>query len=62
MGYSAILTMIVIVIASLIQHKGKDDEKAIPISKQLFKTSPLFNIGSFAVMLILVVLYALLWN
>ena len=62
MGYTAILTMIVIVIASLIQHKGKDDEKGIPITKELFKTSPLFNIGAFAIMIILVALYALLWN
>ena len=62
MGYTAILTMVVIIIASLIQHKGKDDEKAIPITKQLFKTSPIFNIGAFAVMIVLVVLYVLLWN
>ena len=62
MGYTAILTIIVIVIASLIQHKGKDDEKGIPITKELFKTSPLFNIGAFAVMLILVALYAIFWN
>ncbi len=62
MGYTAILTMLVIVVASLIQHKGKDDEKGIPISKQLFKTSPLFNIGSFAIMIILVALYAIFWK
>jgi len=62
MGYTLILTMIVIVITSLIQHKGKDDEKGIPITKQLFKTSPIFNIGAFAVMLILVALYAIFWN
>lgn len=62
MGYTTILTMIIIVIASLIQHKGKDDAKGIPISKQLFKTSPLFNIGSFAVMIILVALYAVFWK
>jgi SSS family solute:Na+ symporter len=62
MGYTAILTMIIIVIASLIQHKGKDDKKGIPISKQLFKTSPLFNIGSFAIMIILVAIYAIFWK
>lgn len=62
MGYTLLLTMLVIVAASLMQHKGKNDEKGIPITKQLFKTSPLFNIGSFAVMLILVVLYSLFWS
>ena len=62
MGLTAVLTMVVIIIASLVQHKGKDDEKGIEITKELFKTSPLFNIGAFAVMLILVALYALFWN
>ena len=62
MGYTLILTMIVIVITSLIKHKGKEDEKGIPITKQLFKTSPIFNIGSFAVMIILVALYAVFWK
>ncbi|WP_282040962.1 sodium/sugar symporter [Winogradskyella flava] len=62
MGYTAILTMIVIATVSLVQHKGKNDEKGIPISKQLFKTSPLFNIGSFAIMIILVALYAIFWR
>jgi SSS family solute:Na+ symporter len=62
MGYTAVLTMIIIVIASLIQHKSRDDKKGIPISKQLFKTSPLFNIGSFAIMIILVAVYAIFWK
>ncbi|TBN06635.1 sodium/glucose cotransporter [Hyunsoonleella flava] len=61
MGYTLLLTMAVIAICSYVQHKGADDEKGIPITRQLFKTSPLFNIGSFAVMLILTVLYALFW-
>ncbi len=62
MGYTAILTMIVIAIVSWVQHNGKDDEKGIPLSKQLFKTGPVFNIGAFAVMIILVVLYAAFWK
>ena len=62
MGYTAILTALVIVAVSLLQNKGQDDDKAIPISKALFKTSPVFNIGAFAVMIILVVLYSLFWN
>jgi SSS family solute:Na+ symporter len=62
MGYTAILTMIIIVLVSLVQHKGKDDEKGILISKKSFKTSPLFNIGSFAIMIILTAIYAVFWK
>ncbi|MGB5499350.1 MAG: sodium/sugar symporter [Maribacter sp.] len=62
MGYTLILTMIVIILYSLMQHKGADDKKGIEITKGMFKTSPVFNIGSFAVMIILVVLYSLFWN
>ena len=62
MGYTLILTMIVIILFSLMQHKGADDKKGIDITKGMFKTSPVFNIGSFAVMIILVVLYSLFWN
>jgi SSS family solute:Na+ symporter len=51
----------VIMIVSHLQHKGADDEKGIPITKELFKTSPLFNVGAFAVALILVALYAMFW-
>ena len=62
MGYTLILTMIVIIVASLLQNNGREDEKGIPLTKALFKTSPVFNIGSFAVMLILVALYSLFWK
>ncbi|GGE18466.1 sodium/sugar symporter [Psychroflexus salis] len=62
MGYTLLLTMLVIGVFSYIQHQGKDDEKGISITKDLFKTSPLFNIGAFAIMIILVVLYALFWS
>lgn len=61
MGYTALLTMGVIALVSYVQHKGADDEKGIPITKQLFKTSPLFNIGAFTIMIILTVLYSLFW-
>ena len=62
MGYTALLTMLVIALLSYVQHKGKDDEKGIDISKETFKTSPIFNIGSMLVMLILVALYAFFWS
>jgi SSS family solute:Na+ symporter len=61
MGYTLLLTMGVIILVSYSQHKGADDEKGIPVTKELFKTSPLFNVGAFAVMLILAALYAMFW-
>ena len=62
MGYTSILTMFVIGLISLYQNKGEDDPKGIPLTKQMFKTSPVFNIGAFAVMLILTAVYAVFWN
>ncbi|MFY8188139.1 MAG: sodium/sugar symporter [Flavobacterium sp.] len=61
MGYTLLLTMLVIGLYSYFQHKGADDKKGIDLTKELFKTSPLFNFGSFAIMIILVLLYALFW-
>ena len=61
MGYTLLLTMGVIALYSYLQHKGADDEKGIPITKALFKTTPLFNIGAFAVLLVLTVLYSMFW-
>jgi SSS family solute:Na+ symporter len=62
MGYTAILTMVVIILVSYIQNKGAKDSKGIEISKSTFKTSGIFNIASFAIMLILVALYAFFWK
>ena len=61
MGYTLLSTMLIIGVYSYLQHRGVDDEKGISISKQLFKTSPLFSVGAFAIMLILVALYAVFW-
>ena len=62
MGYTALLTMLVIILISYIQHKGAEDDKGIEISKETFSTSPIFNVGSMLVMLILVALYAFFWS
>ena len=62
MGYTAVLSMIVIILVSLLQHRGADDAKGITLTKNLFKTSPKFNIGAFAIMIILVAIYALFWK
>jgi len=62
MGYTTLLTMLVIAVISWSGGKGKDDSRAISLNKKTFMTSPIFNIGSFAVMIILVALYSLFWN
>lgn len=56
-----ILTMLIMVVFSYAEAKGKDHEKAIIITKDLFKTGPVFNIGAFAIMLIVAALYAIFW-
>ena len=61
MGLTAILSMVVIAIVSLKENKNKDDAKSIKIEKGIFVTSPIFNIGSFALLIILSGLYAFFW-
>ena len=62
MGYTLLLTMGIIALVSLRQNKGADDPKGIPLSRELFRTSPKFNIGAFAALIIIAAIYALFWN
>ena len=62
MGYTTLLTMLVIAIVSWAQNKGADDEKGIAISQETFKTGSIYNVGAFAVMIVLVALYGLFWS
>ena len=62
MGYTALLTALTIGLFSHIQLSGKDDHKGITLKKDSFSTSAQYNIGSFAIMLILVALYAFFWS
>jgi SSS family solute:Na+ symporter len=62
MGITALLTMLIIIVMSSVQLKGSYDSKGIQISRETFKTSPSFNIGSFTVMICLVILYAFFWS
>ncbi|OAD45324.1 sodium/sugar symporter [Polaribacter atrinae] len=61
MGITAVLTLIIIMVMSNIQNKGKDDPKGIDFGTDLFKTTPLFNLGSIAVCILVTVLYCLFW-
>ena len=62
MGYTTLLTMLVIAIVSWSQNRGADDEKGIAISQETFKTGSIYNVGAFAVMIVLVALYGLFWS
>ena len=61
MGLTCLLTMLVIAIISYLQNKGENDKKGIHFTKETFATSPLFNKGSFAILIVLAVIYALFW-
>jgi len=58
---TCLLSMLVIVILSYLEGKGKDNEKGILLGKELFATDKVFNILAIAVILIVAALYALFW-
>ena len=51
----------IMVLFSLMENKGKDHPKGITISKDLFATTPSFNISAMVVLIILAALYAIFW-
>ena len=61
MGFTAILSMVVIVMVSLRENRDKQDAKGIELKKEMFDTPAIYNIGAFALMLVLVALYAFFW-
>lgn len=61
MFYTALLSILIIVVLSHFQGRGKPDEKGIKLSSELFRTAPTFNIGAFAILLICAALYAIFW-
>ncbi len=58
---TCLLSMGIIMLLSYIEGKGKDDPNGIEVTRKTFTTSPAFNISSFAIILILVALYAIFW-
>ncbi len=51
----------IIILVSYLENRGADDPHGIEVTRKTFATSPAFNISAFAIILILVVLYALFW-
>ena len=61
MGLTFLTTIIVIILASHFQNRGRDDAKGITYNRETFRTSPLFNVGAFVILIILTAIYALFW-
>jgi len=60
MGVSFLILSTVIIVISMMTNKG-DDEKAIQLTPDLFKTSPLFIVMSILIVGILAAIYGLMW-
>ncbi|MBV6644438.1 MAG: sodium/sugar symporter [Cyclobacteriaceae bacterium] len=61
MMITCIASIAIILIISHLEGKGQNDEKGIPLSKDLFKTPPAFNISAITVLIIVAFLYAFFW-
>ena len=61
MFYTCIITMAIIVLVSLSTCPTDDDEKAIHLTADIFKTDRTFNICAYTLCILLVVIYAVFW-
>ena len=61
MGLTTLFTMLVIAIVSLNQNKGMNDPKGIELKEGVFNTDRVFNVGSFAILLMLAAIYSIFW-
>ena len=61
MGIICLISIGIIALVSHLQNKGATDPKGIAISRETFKTGQVFNLISYVICILLVVLYALFW-
>ncbi|PSW62833.1 sodium/glucose cotransporter [Photobacterium kishitanii] len=61
MMYTLLFTMAVIVLVSLGSSTSAVDKKAIDLDPEMFKTDKMFNLGAYAILIILAVLYSVFW-
>ena len=54
-------SILIVVVVSLIEGKGKNSEKAINYNSAMFKTTRKFNISAVIITVILIALYAFFW-
>lgn len=59
--YTLLITIVVIVFVSLETNPESDDKKAIHLTKEIFETGKPFTLASYAICIILVVLYTVFW-
>jgi solute:Na+ symporter, SSS family len=61
MFITALLSIVIILVISFLEGKGKVNEKGINLTSELFKTSPAFNIGATIILIICAILYTIFW-
>lgn len=61
MGLTFLITSLLMIVISFINNGGNKDKKGIPLSKNLFQTSPSFNIASVIIILLLITIYSIFW-
>lgn len=61
MLYTLLITMVIIAGISLTTSDDIDDPKGIALTSKTFKTGNVFNIGSYILLTILAILYAVFW-
>lgn len=61
MFITCLMTIGIIMLVSYLENKGQDDAKGLRLSKDMFRTEPVFNISATVVMLILAFLYVVFW-
>jgi SSS family solute:Na+ symporter len=61
MGYTFLITCVIIAGVSYLDGQGQDDSKGILLSWKVFRTGPAFNISAFAIVLITAFLYTVFW-
>ncbi|HHM02480.1 MAG TPA: sodium/glucose cotransporter [Caldithrix abyssi] len=61
MMYTFIITVVIAGMISLDSNENDDDPKGFSLTARLFKTDSVFNVAAYAILLLLVVLYAVFW-
>jgi SSS family solute:Na+ symporter len=61
MFYTCLLTMAIIVMVSLCTCENEDDVKGIALTSSMFQTKRDFHIAAYAILILLVVIYAVFW-
>lgn len=61
MGLVFLLTCGLMVLISYLETKGAEDPKGIELTPGLFRTSPVFNIGAFAILILCAIIYSVFW-